>query len=127
MNCSVLTTIMTDFYRAQVAVDEITNHILVNNQIRISRAEIEAVVYDELETYGVEKAFSGSTMLWVNYIKKDLIKKVSNRLEGWYLFWKVTELSVAEKGKKRMGASRQPDSNQLRFIARNIRKYYFRW
>lgn len=82
MNNSVLTTIMTDFYRAQVAVDEITNHILVNNQIRISRAEIEAVVYDELETYGVEKAFSGSTMLWVNYIKKDLIKKVSNRLEG---------------------------------------------
>jgi hypothetical protein len=70
-----------DSYRGSRAIEEITIEVLASREkIGKSTDEVKEIVRQELEKYGVEKALAGSTLLWINYIKGDLVSNVLNRL-----------------------------------------------
>jgi hypothetical protein len=70
-----------DSYRAIRAVEDVTIEVLASREfVGLSTSQLKAIVREELEQYGVENVLSGSTMLWVNYIKRDLVSNVLNRL-----------------------------------------------
>ncbi len=70
-----------DSYRATRAIESITIEVLASREnVGRSTDQVKDIVREELEKYGVEKAFSGSTLLWEHYVKRDLVSNVLNRL-----------------------------------------------
>ena len=70
-----------DSYRATQAIESITIEVLASREnVGRSTDQVKDIVRQELEKYGVEKAFAGSTLLWENYVKRDLVSNVLNRL-----------------------------------------------
>ena len=70
-----------DSYRATCAIESITIEVLASREnVGRSTDQVKDIVRQELEKYGVEKAFSGSTLLWELYVKRDLVSNVLNRL-----------------------------------------------
>lgn len=68
-------------YRMRSAINEVTQNIISSyNDIGKTDEAVRAVVKDAIEAEGGEEGM-GSTMLWVNYVKKAVLKRALDALQ----------------------------------------------
>lgn len=63
----------TQSYRITSAINEVAREILSSyDNVGKTTQEVQHVIATEIEKYGGEDAM-GSSLLWVNYVKKDIL------------------------------------------------------